>query len=132
MTTRHYSITAAMVLAMALSASAQTRITYVDVTDGASGNTRQIATNGTAPWNGTLSAWTALTSGGIANDSLWLRRAFGNSATIYENSGAGSQDTNATRLVTSIAVGAPGQDSTTMFMGYFGRIPARHGNWAHP
>jgi fibronectin type 3 domain-containing protein len=119
MTIRHYSITAAMVLAMALSASAQSRITYVEVTDGASGNTRQVATNGTAPWNGTLSAWTALTSGGIANDSLWLRRAFGNSATIYENSGAGSQDTNATRLVTSIAVGAPGSGQYYNVYGLF-------------
>ena len=113
------SITAAIVLAVALSASAQLPITYVDVRDGASGNTLQIATNGTAPWNGTLSAWTALASGGAANDSLWLKRAFGNSSTVYENSGASSLDTNATRLVTSIAVPAPGPGQYYNIYGLF-------------
>jgi fibronectin type 3 domain-containing protein len=89
---------------------AQTAITYVDVVDGPSGNTLQI-TNGTTPWNGTLTPWKAITSGGSLNDGLWLNRAFGNFNTIYENAGAASVDTNATRLVTSIMVPAtaPGQ-----------------------
>src|SRR5579862_7258347 len=108
---RHYVIAALAVLGMAISASAQPPIVYVDVVDGAAGNTKQIATNGTTPWTGTLTNWTALASGGANNDSLWLKRAFGNNNTIYENSGAGAQDTNSTRLVTSIAVPAtaPGQ-----------------------
>src|SRR5215469_16132744 len=89
---------------------AQTAITYVDVVDGPSGNTLQI-TNGTTPWNGTLTPWKAITSGGALNDGLWLNRPFGNFNTIYENAGAASEDTNATRLVTSIMVPAtaPGQ-----------------------
>src|SRR5579871_2281651 len=103
-TLRRCLFAALAILGVAVPALAQLPIVYVDVVDGSSGNTKQIATNGTAPWTGTLTNWTALTSGGTGNDSLWLKRAFGNFSTIYENAGAGAQDTNATRLVTSITV----------------------------
>src|SRR5580704_17569938 len=87
--------------------TARATLTYVDVVDGPSGNTLQI-TNGTTPWNGTLTPWKAITSGNTANSGLWLNRAFGNFNTVYENSGASSMNTNETRLVTSIDVPATG------------------------
>jgi fibronectin type 3 domain-containing protein len=88
---KHYSLTAAVVLAMTLSASAQYAITYVDATDGASGNTT--LTNG--------AVWTPLTSGGSSGDGVWLRRAFGNANTIYESTGSGTTD-DANRLLTTV------------------------------
>src|SRR6185503_5712914 len=69
---RQYFLTAAAVCALAWSASAQS-ITYVDATDGASGNTR--LTNG--------ATWSPQTANqGTTGDGLWARRAFGNGATI--------------------------------------------------
>jgi hypothetical protein len=97
MTIKQYSITAAAVLALALSASAQL-ITYVDATSG--GNTFK------APSAGGGLPFTVAPFGtqGPANDGLWDARAFGNGATIFQNASAGAnQDTNAVRLATSVS-----------------------------
>jgi hypothetical protein len=85
-----------------LGGRAEAAITYVDVTDGISGNTMTYS-------NGAWRAWTAFNGQtGIENDGVWDKRAFGNSATIFQNSGNAQSDTNATRLRTTITVAAPG------------------------
>lgn len=83
--------------AMVSTASAQL-ITYVDATDG--GNTfRAPSAGGGLPF-----AVAPFGTQGAANDGLWDARAFGNSATIFQNASAGAaQDTNAVRLVTSVS-----------------------------
>src|SRR5262249_40402483 len=97
---KHFSITAA-VLAVALSASAQYAITYVDATNNAAGrNGNTTLTNG--------AAWTPSTSSqGTSNDGVWARRAFANGATIYQNAGVGNVD-NANRVVTTVTNVPPG------------------------
>ena len=85
-----------------LGGTAQAAITYVDVTDGVSGNTMTYS-------NATWQAWTAFNGQtGVANDGIWDRRAFGNSATIFQNAANALADTNATRLGTTVTVPAPG------------------------
>src|SRR5262245_11376379 len=95
--------TPAMCVALAvLGGMAQAAITYVDVTDGVSGNTMTYS-------NGAWRAWTAFNGQtSVANDGIWDKRAFGNSATIFQNAANALSDTNATRLRTTITVSAPG------------------------
>jgi hypothetical protein len=86
------------VFAVALVSTASAQITYVDATDG--GNTFKAPSAG----GGLPFAVTPFGTQGPANDGLWDARAFGNSATIFQNSGAGAgQDTNAVRLATSVS-----------------------------
>lgn len=75
-------------------AYASAEIAYVDATHGASGNTTLV---GGAQWD-------PLTGGdqGTADDGVWAERAFGNSATIYQNAATGSTD-NAHRLQTNVS-----------------------------
>src|SRR5262249_16678174 len=90
-----------------------TAITYVDVTDGNSGNTMRYS-------NGAWRAWTAFNGQtGVANDGIWDKRAFGNSATIYQNSAAGLTDTNATRLRATVTVPTPGPGQDYNVYGVF-------------
>src|SRR5262245_53382394 len=85
-----------------LGGAAQAAITYVDVTDGVSGNTMTYS-------NGAWRSWTAFNGQtSVANDGIWDKRAFGNSATIIQNAGASQVDTNATRLRTTVTVPPPG------------------------
>src|SRR5262245_61356324 len=85
-----------------LGGTAKAAITYVDVTDGVSGNTMTYS-------NGAWRAWTAFNGQtSVANDGIWDKRAFGNSATIIQNAAASQVDTNATRLRTTVTVPAPG------------------------
>jgi hypothetical protein len=87
------TICLAALLLSALPLAAQ--ITYVDATSGSGGNTT--LTNGTQ--------WNPLTSGGSAGDGVWLRRTvFGNSGTIFENSGSGTTTSDdAHPLLTSVS-----------------------------
>src|SRR5262245_13665232 len=95
----------ALVLCGALAMFAGTTrpaITHVDLTDGVSGNTMMYSN---AAWE----KWTAFNGQTtFANDGVWDRRAFGNSATIFQNAANALADTNATRLRTTITVPAPG------------------------
>ena len=84
-----------------LGATVQGAITYVDVTDGISGNTMTYSNGGWLAWT----AFNGQTS--VANDGIWDRRAFGNSATIFQNAANALADTNATRLRTSLTVSVP-------------------------
>lgn len=93
----------ALISAIALPVQAQ--ITYVDITDGPSGNTMCYT-------NGTWTVWNAFVGQTwVENDGVWDNRAFGNNGTIYQNAGYGQIDTNATRLRTTITVpeAPPGQ-----------------------
>ena len=74
-------------------AHAAAAIVYVDATHGAGGNTTLV---GGAQWD-PLTA-----SQGAGGDGVWALRAFGNSATIYQNSPSGSID-NAHRLQTNVS-----------------------------
>src|SRR6516162_2548122 len=85
-----------------LGGTAQAAISYVDVTDGVSGNTMTFTNGAWQTWN----AFSGQTS--VNNDGVWDKRAFGNSATIIQNAGASQVDTNATRLRTTVTVPAPG------------------------
>jgi PEP-CTERM motif len=74
-------------------AQAAAVITYVDATAGSGGNTTLV---GGAQWD-------PLTADqGAANDGVWAQRAFGNSATIYQNAATGTVD-NAHRLQTNLS-----------------------------
>lgn len=64
-------------------ASVQASIVYVDATHGATGNTT--LTDG-SEWNPSTS------DQGASGDGLWAQRAFGNSATIYQNVASGGTD----------------------------------------
>src|SRR5262245_52374801 len=85
-----------------LGGTAQGAIIYVDVTDGVSGNTMTFTNGAWQTWN----AFNGQTSAN--NDGIWDKRAFGNSATIYQNAANALVDTNATRLRTTVTVPAPG------------------------
>src|SRR5262245_10229131 len=99
---KNYFKASAVCAALVLGGKAQGAITYVDVTDGVSGNTM---TYSNAAWR----SWTAFNGQtSVANDAIWDKRAFGNSATIIQNAAAAQVDTNATRLRTTITVPAPG------------------------
>jgi fibronectin type 3 domain-containing protein len=100
---KHYFQTSAICAALAaLGGTAQAAITYVEVTDGGSANTMTYS-------NGAWSAWTAFNGQtSVANDGIWDKRAFGNSATIYQNAANALADTNATRLRTTVTAAAPG------------------------
>jgi hypothetical protein len=90
------SCTAALLL-LGNAATAQL-VSYVDA--NTNGNTL------IAPSAGGGSAWMVQPFGtqGSANDGLWDGRAFGNSATIFQNASTlANVDTNAVRLVTSIS-----------------------------
>ena len=81
----------------ALTSTAMAQITYVDATDGAAGNTAIAPSAG----GGTFTAFVGQT--GVADDGVWDLRAFGNSATIFQNAGTTEQfDVNAPRLETSV------------------------------
>lgn len=75
------------------------QITYVDATDGSSGNTAVAPSAG----GGVFNTSGALNSQGPGGDGLWDVRAFGNNATIYQNASSGNTD-DAQRLVTSVNV----------------------------
>jgi hypothetical protein len=77
-------------------------IVYVDATHGAAGNTAVAPSAG----GGVFNTSGALNNQGPANDGLWDVRAFGNSATIYQNTSTGAVTDNAQRLVTSTSVAA--------------------------
>jgi hypothetical protein len=79
----------------------QAAITYVDITDGVSGNTMMYSNALWQPWT----AFNGQTAN--SNDGIWDRRAFGNSATIFQNAANALVDTNATRLRTTITVPTP-------------------------
>ena len=98
-----YFKTSAICVALAMiGGTGQAAISYVEVTDGVSANTMTYS-------NGAWRAWTAFNGQtSVANDGVWDKRAFGNSATIYQNAAASQVDTNATRLRTTIAVPDPG------------------------
>jgi fibronectin type 3 domain-containing protein len=100
---KNYFNTSAICVALAMiGGTAQAAISYVDVTDGVSGNTMTYS-------NGAWRAWTAFNGQTmVVNDAVWDKRAFGNSATIYQNAAASQVDTNATRLRTTVTVPAPG------------------------
>jgi hypothetical protein len=86
------------VFAVALVSTASAQITYVDAIDGV--NTFKAPSAG----GGLPFAVTPFGTQGTANDGLWDARAFGNSATIFQNASAGAnQDTNAVRLATSVS-----------------------------
>jgi fibronectin type 3 domain-containing protein len=100
---KHHVKTFAAFAALAmLGGTAQAAISYVDVTDGVSGNTMTFTNGAWQTWN----AFSGQTS--VNNDGVWDKRAFGNSATIIQNAGASQVDTNATRLRTTVTVPAPG------------------------
>ena len=83
----------------ALTSTAMAQITYLDAaTNGVSvGNTAVAPSAG----GGAFSPIIGQTS--VANDGVWDLRAFGNSATIFQNAGTGEQmDTNALRVETSV------------------------------
>jgi hypothetical protein len=86
----------------AASREASAAILYVDATDGASGNTAKATSAG----GGVFTPSGAINNQGAANDGLWDVRAFGNSATIYQNAGTAAVVDNAHRLVTLVAVPA--------------------------
>ena len=73
-------------------------ITYVDITDGASGNTMCFTNGQWTVWEG----YPGQTS--VQNDGVWDERGFGNNATIYQNAGYGQVDTNAVPLRTTVSV----------------------------
>jgi len=84
--------------ALVAAAPAQSPITYVDITDGPTGNTLQFT-------NGGWGLWEAVPQTSTPNDGLWDERAFGNFATIYQNAGvAAGVDTAAPRLRTTLTV----------------------------
>lgn len=74
-----------------LASTASAQITYVDATTG----------NTTAFSAGSYGTFAPLASQGLGGDGLWDARAFGNSATIYQNASSGNTD-NAQRLQTSV------------------------------
>jgi hypothetical protein len=93
----------AFVLTFVFLATSQAQITYVDATDGVSGNTAIAPSAGGGVFNGVVPETST------PNDGLWDKRAFANNATIFQNSGTNSNvDTNAVRLATTISGLAPG------------------------
>jgi hypothetical protein len=89
------SLFAALLTGTATMASAQ--IIYVDATEGAAGNTAIAPSAGGG-------VFTSIPQSNTANDGLWDGRAFGNSATIFQNAGTtAGVDTNAVRLATSVS-----------------------------
>ena len=88
----------ACVAVMALASAAMAQITYVDATT----NGVSVGNTAIAPSAGGGAFSPFVGQSGVANDGLWDLRAFGNSATIFQNSQAGQIDTNAVRLVTSV------------------------------
>jgi len=98
---KQYSITAAIVFGMALSTSARNPIVYVDITDGASGNTVQYS-------GGLWQEWDAFSGQSpTANDGTWDKLTTGNFSTVYQNAGPNLIDTNAPRLRMAVTVPAP-------------------------
>lgn len=73
---------------------AMAAIDYVDATDTAAGNTA-LAAGGT---------FTGIDPQGPANDGMWDKRAFSNSATIFQNAGTDAGADDAARLVTTASV----------------------------
>ena len=91
---KHCSITAAVVLVMAWSASAQYAITYVDATNNAPGANGNTTSNGLA--------WLpSTTSQGTSSNGTWSERAFGNGNTIYQSVQSGNVN-DANRLLTTV------------------------------
>jgi hypothetical protein len=89
------TLTISALLAVVSSASAQT--IYVDATEGISGNTAIAPSAGGG-------VFTSIPQSNTPNDGLWDGRAFGNSATIFQNAGTtAAVDTNAVRLATSVS-----------------------------
>ena len=113
------------VAALALATNVQAAITYVDITDGPTGNTTMFS-------NSVWQAWAAFNGQtGNSNDRIWDKRAFGNSATIFQNAANALVDTNATRLRTTIMVPTPGPSQYYNVYALFWTIRARPGESAH-
>jgi fibronectin type 3 domain-containing protein len=88
--------------ALAFASTSEAAINYVDISDGVSGNTMMSS-------NGVWQTWNSFNGQTSANnDGVWDKRAFGNSATIFQNAANALVDTNATRLRTTVTVPAPG------------------------
>lgn len=98
---RHRNLVVAAALLAGTTLHAQFPITYVDITDGPTGNTLQFT-------NGVWGIWEGVPQTSTPNDGLWDERAFGNFGTIYQNAGVGAGvDTVAPRLRTTINVPEP-------------------------
>lgn len=95
-------LVAAGVAALVPATRAAIPITYVDVTDGATGNTMQFT-------NGLWTVWEGFAGQTWApNDGVWDERTvLGNSGTIFQNAASGHIDPLATRLRTTLTLAAP-------------------------
>jgi len=92
----HLRLAACLAVVSLVSTASAQLITYVDATDGVAGNTAIAPSAGGG-------VFTGIPQSNTANDGLWDLRAFGNSATIFQNAGTTANvDTNAVRLVTSV------------------------------
>jgi hypothetical protein len=91
----------ALVLSFVSLATCTAQITYIDATDGLSGNTVIAPSAGGGVFNGVPQTSTP-------NDGLWDKRAFANGATIFQNAGTNANvDVNAVRLATTVNGLAP-------------------------